>query len=122
LKIYRNNNSKPGVLKLRQDLAGVAKNTNGGSTARNLVIETHIAGTAAAWYNNILFIIGKLADSTACIVPSIADSTAHPGTIKVTFAIPAGKTLMYHIVGTNGSYSDYQEADAAMTVDDDEVY
>jgi hypothetical protein len=112
----------PGITQLLQVLRGIVKNSNGGSTTRTLKIETHISGTASAYYNSLLEATAHAVDGTALIAPSIGDSTAYPGTLTVSFVIPANKTIMYCIVGTDNGVTNYQAADADMTDDDVEVY
>ena len=121
MQILRNNASMPGILNGLQVIEGIVYNANSGSTAHNLVVETHIAGTASTFYNTILYYQAHY-DATI-VAPSISDSTTYPGTLKFTFAVPAQKYLIYRIVGTNGEVAtDFKSADADITKDDAEIY
>jgi len=111
MKIYRDNAVASKSLNGLGMFSYNVTNSSGGSV--NLIVETKMAVLLFAW--------GKAADGTAFIAPTYAASTAYPGTQKVTFAIPAGKTLECFIVGTNG-YNDTQTVSTNTTITDDDVY
>lgn len=112
MKVIRNNATYPGILNGYQKMSGAWKNSNSGSTARTLTIEAHVA---------TILRVHCVYDATN-LAPTIADSTTYPGYKKVSFTVPAGKVAYYTIEGTNESVTDYAEADADTTIDDDEVY